>query len=96
MVSTQEAGRGKQSRLVVERFGPIAIHLAIIVEDGKQILTSRGWSIFGIPLPKALAPGGDVYEHDADGHFNFHVDLVAPIFGRLVKYEGWLEEITAE
>ena len=92
MVSTQEAGRGKQSRLVIERFGPIAVHIAILVEDGKQILKTTGWSIFGLPLPKFLLPGGEVFEHDADGRFNFHVDLVAPLFGRLVKYEGWLEE----
>jgi len=105
MVSTQEAGRGKQSRLVIERFGPIAIHIAILIENGKQILKTTGWSIFGkttgwsifgTPLPKFLLPGGDVYEHDAEGRFNFHVDLVAPLFGRLVKYEGWLEEVTAE
>ena len=92
MVSTQEAGRGKQSRLVIERFGPIAVHIAILVEDGKQILKTTSWSIFGLPLPKFLLPGGEVIEHDADGRFNFHVDLVAPLFGRLVKYEGWLEE----
>jgi len=92
MVSTQEAGRGKQKRLVIERFGPIAIHISILVEDGKQILKTTGWSIFGIPFPKALTPGGEVFEHMKDGRFNFHVDLVAPIFGRLVKYEGWLEE----
>jgi len=96
MVSTQEVGRGKQSRLVVERFGPIAVHLAILVQDRKQILKTVGWSMFGIPLPKALVPGGDVFEHDADGRFNFHVDMVAPLFGRLVKYEGWLEEAKVE
>ena len=96
MVSRQESGCGKQSRLVIERFGPIAIHIAILVEDGKQILKTTGWSLFGIPLPKFLTPGGDVFEHAQDGRFNFHVDLVAPIFGRLVKYEGWLEETTAE
>jgi len=96
MVSTQEAGRGKQSRLVIERFGPIAIHLAILVEDGQQILKTTGWSIFGIPLPKFLLPGGEVFEHDMGGRFNFHVDLVAPLFGRLVKYEGWLVESKAE
>ena len=96
MVSTQEAGRGKQSRLVVERFGPIAVHLAILVQDGRQILKTTGWSIFGIPLPKFLVPRGDIFEHDADDRFNFHVDLVAPIFGRLVKYEGWLDETIEE
>jgi len=96
MISTQEAGRGKQSHLVIERFGPIAIHIAILVEDGKQILKTTGWSVFGIPLPKFLLPGGEVFEHDTDGSFNFHVDLVAPLFGRLVKYEGWLVETTTE
>jgi len=96
MMSTQEAGRGKQSRLVVERFGPIAVHLAILVQDGQQILKTTGWSIFGVPLPRALVPGGEVFEHDADGRFNFHVDMVAPLIGRLVKYEGWLEETKAE
>jgi len=96
MVSTQEAGCGKQSRLVVERFGPIAVHLAILVQDGRQILKTTGWSIFGIPLPKFLVPRGDIFEHDADDRFNFHVDLVAPIFGRLVKYEGWLDETIEE
>lgn len=92
MVSTQEAGRGRQRRLVIERFGPMAIYLAIIIKDGRQIVETTGWSFFGIPLPKILLPGGEVFEHDANGRFNFHVDLVAPIFGRLVKYEGWLIE----
>jgi len=64
-----------------------------VVEDGKQILKTVGWSLLGISLPKILLPGGDVFEHSKDGRFNFHVDLVAPIFGRLVKYEGWLEPL---
>ena len=96
MVSTQEAGRGKQSRLLIERFGPIAIHIALITKGGKHMLKTVGWSCLGIPLPKALVPGGEVFEHDANDRFNFHVDLVAPFLGRLVKYEGWLTEVTAE
>ena len=91
MISTQEAGKGKTQRLVVERFGPVSIHLAILVENGRQVLKTHSWAFFGLPLPKCLAPGGEVYEHDADGRFNFHVDLQVPIFGRMVKYEGWLE-----
>jgi len=81
---------------VVERFGPIAVYLAILVQNGRQILKTTGWSVFGIPLPKFLMPGGEVFEHDANGRFNFHVDMVAPLLGRLVKYEGWLEETKAE
>jgi len=55
-------------------------------------MNTKGWSFLGIPLPPFLRPGGDVYEtQDAEGRFVFHVDLKAPIFGRLCKYEGWLE-----
>jgi len=91
MVSRQEAGKGRNSRLVTERFGPIAVHIAVLVQDGKMILKTKGWSAFGMPLPRFLVPHGDVFEHDADGRFNFHVDLCAPFIGRMVKYEGWLE-----
>jgi len=91
MISTQEYGKGRAEKLITERFGPVAIYIAVLVEDGKMVLKTKGWSVFGITLPRFLVPGGEVYEHDADGRFNFHVDLVAPLIGRMVKYEGWLE-----
>ena len=89
--SHHSLGTGRWSRHVTERFGPMAIHMAILEEDGNLRINTRGWSIFGVPLPKALRPGGDVFETiDDAGRFVFHVDLTAPIFGRLCKYEGWL------
>ena len=92
--SHHSRGQGRWSRHVTERFGPIAIHMAILEEDGKLRIQTRGWSIFGLPLPRALRPGGDVFEtQDGHGRFIFHVDLTAPIFGRLCKYHGWLEPV---
>ncbi len=41
-------------------------------------------------MPHLLLPTGEVYEHDADGRFNFHVDVVLPIVGRIAGYRGWL------
>jgi len=90
MVSTQEAGTGRQARLITERFGPVAIHMAICILDKKLALETQGWSLFGLPLPRALLPSGEIFEREIDNRFNFHVDICVPLLGRLVKYEGWL------
>ena len=93
MQSHHTVGTGRWARHVTETFGPIRIHMAILEEAGRLRIKTRGWSIFGLPLPHVLCPGGDVYEtQDAHGRFHFHVDLRAPGFGRLCKYEGWLED----
>lgn len=90
--SHHSLGQDKWARHITERFGPIRIHMAILEESGNLRIQTRAWSIFGIALPRCLKPGGDVYEtQDAQGRFVFHVDLKAPIFGRLCKYHGWLE-----
>jgi len=68
--------------------------MAILEEDGNLRIQTGGWSIFGLTLPKFLKPGGDVYEtQDEHGRFIFHVDLEAPLLGRLCKYHGWLEPV---
>ncbi len=92
--SHHSLSRGRWSRHITERFGPMAIHMAILEDNGNLRIQTCGWSIFGLPLPKFLRPGGDVYEtQDEDGRFVFHVDLTAPIFGRLCKYHGWLAQL---
>src|SRR4029077_2722780 len=57
--STQEEGRGRLDRLLCERFGPFACGLALLREPDRLRLVVRGWSVFGVPLPPALAPFGD-------------------------------------
>lgn len=90
--SHHSLGQGKWARHITERFGPIRIKMAILEEAGNLRIQTQGWSFFGIPLPAFLKPSGDVYEtQDAQGRFVFHVDLKAPLFGRLCKYHGWLE-----
>ena len=89
--STQQRGSGRSDRLLVERFGPIAAGIALVLDDEKLRLVIRRWSILGIPLPLALAPRGDTYEFEQDGCFHFHVEIAVPLVGRIVKYTGWLE-----
>jgi hypothetical protein len=88
--STQEAGSGRFDRLLCERFGPFAFGLALLCEADRMRLVVRSWSVFGIPLPRALAPFGDAYESAEDGRFNFHVEIRLPVIGLIVGYRGWL------
>jgi hypothetical protein len=83
-------GRGRMDRLMVERFGPVAVGLAVTEEGGRLGLTPRRWSAFGVPMPKALMPRVTAYESADDGRFHFHVDIGLPLVGRVVLYDGWL------
>jgi len=91
MRSTQEAGQGKREHFIVERFGPFAINLAYYKDGDIYRVEPRGWRAFGVPMPNRLCPIGDIYERAKDGKFHFHVDIGAPIIGRLVKYIGWFD-----
>jgi hypothetical protein len=88
--STQEQGRGRDEWLVCERFGPVKVGMALVLDDGRLRLIVRRWSVFGIPLPLRLAPGGDSYEYAEAGRFHFHVEIGHPWTGPIVGYQGWL------
>ncbi len=91
--SFQYAGTGRNAALVVERFGLIHVGLATVMNDDKLYLVPRRWTIFGIPLPGFLLPGGDSFEHEQDGMFRFNVTIKAPIIGLIVAYKGWLKPV---
>jgi len=88
--SIQEEGRGRFARLLCERFGPFAFGIALVAETGRLNLVVRGWSAFGLPMPRALAPVGIAYESVADGRFRFHVEIKLRLTGLVVRYQGWL------
>jgi len=89
--SFQSAGRGTSAHLLRERFGPLAFDLALVVEGAKLCLVVRRWSLWGLPLPLLLAPGGDSYEMVIDDRFHFHVEIRHRLIGLIVNYRGWLE-----
>ncbi len=88
--STQEQGRGRFEWLLCERFGPLNAGMALVLDSGRMRLIVRRWSLFGIPLPLALAPCGDSYEYAENGRFHFHVEIAHPLTGLIVRYRGWL------
>src|SRR5262249_15476453 len=56
--STQQEGRGRYERLLVETFGPFRFGLALVIDDGRMRLVVRRWSFLGLPLPRAWTPIG--------------------------------------
>lgn len=89
--SEQRLGVGSWEGLLSERFGPIEVGLAVLVEDGTLRLVARKWRAFGIPMPARFVPGGEAWEAEEDGRFAFHVDIAVPGIGRIVRYDGTLE-----
>jgi hypothetical protein len=88
--SLQEQGRGRYEGLLCERFGVLAAGMALVLEEGRMRLVVRRWTVFGIPMPLALAPTGNSYESAENGRFNFHVEIRHPFTGLIVAYRGWL------
>ncbi|MET0131126.1 MAG: DUF4166 domain-containing protein [Stenotrophomonas chelatiphaga] len=89
--SLQTAGVGRNEALLVERFGVIDVALALVVDGGRLQLLPRRWSVWGVPLPRWLLPGGNSFEAEVDGRFAFDVEIAAPVVGRIVAYRGMLD-----
>ncbi len=88
--SVQSAGNGRSDWLIVERFGPFAVSLAVVLTEDRLWLVPRRWSFLGLPLPSSLLPVGNSYEFVEHGRFRFHVEIGHKLTGLIVRYRGWL------
>lgn len=93
MTSVLREGSSREAHLLVERFGPVSVSMAL-VRDGEALrYVLRGWRLFGVPMPRWLGPGTETAERvDEAGGVRFEVTITHPLGGLLVGYEGWLEE----
>ena len=88
--SYQYVRPGADPGVIQERFGWIDVSVALQVDRDRLVLTPRGWSIFGVSLPRALLPSGESFETQVDGRFVFDVEIAVPWVGRIAAYRGWL------
>lgn len=93
-LSVQSEGRGRSEGLLSERFGPVAVDMALVLEGERLRLVVRRWRLFGIALPLWLAPKGEAFETAEAGRFRFDVSIGHPLTGLIVAYRGWLEPET--
>lgn len=89
--SLQWPGQGRHDHLLMERFGPITVALAVTVRDGRLDLIPQSWSFLGVPLPRFLMPQGPCFETANGRDFCFDVTIRAPLIGRIVRYRGQLQ-----
>jgi hypothetical protein len=94
--SVQSCGSGRDEQLVVERFGVARFSLALVVEGARLLFVPRRWSLFGLPMPKALLPQGMSFETELDGRFHFDITVIVPGIGLVIAYRGWLEQSTRD
>jgi len=52
-----------------------------------------GFRLLGIPMPRMLHPAIDTFESERDGRYRFEVEAHLPLFGLLIGYSGWLEQV---
>jgi hypothetical protein len=89
-VSVQKLGQGRSERLLVERFGPVAVNIARVVDGAKLRYVIRGWRLCGIPMPRRLGPRTSTFETVENGKFRFDVEIALPLIGLIVRYRGLL------
>jgi saccharopine dehydrogenase-like NADP-dependent oxidoreductase len=78
---------------VVERFGPIRFAFDLEPRPDGLAMPLVGWSLFHLPLPRALAPRISAVEREQDGRFHFDVRAALPLAGEVARYAGWLESV---
>ncbi len=88
--STFTAGTGRYEHLLCERFGPILLGMALVPERNRLNLVMRRWGFLGVPLPRFLAPGGDLFEYEENSRFCFDVEIRLPLAGLVIRYKGFL------
>jgi hypothetical protein len=82
--------RGRTAGLLCERFGSITFRMALAVRNDRVDLVPRGWTLFGVPMPRWLSPRTTAYETVQDGRFRFFVEIRLPWGALIVRYRGWL------
>ncbi len=88
--SLQTEGQDRDAHLILERFGPITVALAVVVSDNRLSLIPRHWRFLGIPLPRSLLPGSESFETQIGDEFCFDVEISSPLTGLIVAYRGRL------
>lgn len=91
--SIQTVGTGRDAHLIVERFGPFRVALALEIIGPKLYLRPRHWSFLGLRLPQFLLPADTSFESEENGQFHFNVTIGARLIGLIVSYRGNLQQI---
>jgi hypothetical protein len=78
--------------LVEEQFGPCRMRMRLVARSTGLDMERVSGRLWGVPLPGFLLPRIRATERvDEYRRHAFDVEITAPLLGRLVAYQGWLE-----
>jgi hypothetical protein len=78
--------------LLNEQVGPSIFVFALVTSPDGMALQLKAVRFSGVPLPRLLAPAVATFESERGGRYHFEVEASLPLIGRIVRYEGWLEQ----
>ena len=64
--------------------------MALVPENNRLQLVMQRCGLFGIPLPRFLAPSGNYLEYEEQDRFCFDVEIRLPLAGFVIRYRGYL------
>jgi hypothetical protein len=77
-----------------ERVGPVTFEFALVASAEGLALDLKGLRALGAPMPSVVHPSIVTFENEQDGRYRFRVESQLPLFGLLVRYSGWLEQVS--
>ena len=82
--TTQRLAAGR----LVEQAGPLAFAFDVDADERGMRFSQTGCRLFGIPLPRALAPRVETLVRGDERGWNVLVSIAAPVLGRIATYGG--------
>ena len=84
--------RLRRQNVLCEDFGLFRFSFTLSVRDEGIHWQIIRWNFAGIPMPDSVGPEVLVRESvNADGKYQFNVNVEFPLIGMLMDYSGWLE-----
>lgn len=77
--------------LLLEAAGPMTFGFLLRVESGGMVFEHQRTWLFGLPIPANCGPRVAATSLPATGGWHVDVQLSAPLFGRVLRYHGFMQ-----
>ena len=90
MITRFSTGQGRESRLIIERFGLLGVGTAMVERGGMLHVVPRTWSFLKLPMPNIFLPVASIVAAEKTGRYHFKLNVRVPWLGHVVTYSGHL------
>ena len=90
MITRFSTGQGRESRLIIERFGLLGVGTAMVERGGMLHVVPRTWNFLKLPMPNIFLPVASIVAAEKTGRYHFKLNVRVPWLGHVVTYSGHL------